>query len=193
VEALLDRYGIVTREAVSASGFPGGFAAAYRILTALEEAGRCRRTYALEGQGAAQFALPGAIDLLRSMSSAREASDDAPVHTLATADPAQPYGALLPWPAASTRPARAAGAWVTLHERGPALYLARGRKSLTTWECPSLPAAAESLARALAHQSTVIQRIDGEEISSLREDDPRVGALVAAGFAHTPSGLRLRR
>lgn len=193
VETLLDRYGVVTREAVAASGFPGGFAAAYRILTALEEAGRCRRTYALEGQGAAQFALPGAIDLLRSLSGAREATEDAAARTFAAADPAQPYGALLPWPAASTRPARAAGAWVTLHDRGPALYLARGRRSLTTWDCPSLAGAADSLAQALTHQSTVIQRIDGEEIGSLREDDPRVRALVDAGFAHTPGGLRLRR
>ncbi|MFZ8927275.1 MAG: Lhr family helicase, partial [Candidatus Nanopelagicales bacterium] len=105
IETLLDRYGIVTREAVSAAGFPGGFAAAYRILTAMEEAGRCRRVYALEGQGAAQFALPGAIDQLRSLPTGDHAH-----RTLAAADPAQPYGALLSWPEAATRPARTAGA-----------------------------------------------------------------------------------
>ncbi len=188
IETLLDRYGIVTREAVSAAGFPGGFAAAYRILTAMEEAGRCRRVYALEGQGAAQFALPGAIDQLRSLPTGDHAH-----RTLAAADPAQPYGALLSWPEAATRPARTAGAWVTLAQGGPALYLARGRKSLTTWPVEDVHAAAQSLASALAGQTTTITRIDGEEVGALARDDERIGALVDAGFAATPSGLRLRR
>ncbi|MGA0092582.1 MAG: Lhr family helicase, partial [Candidatus Nanopelagicales bacterium] len=188
IETLLDRYGIVTREAVSAAGFPGGFAAAYRILTAMEEAGRCRRVYALEGQGAAQFALPGAIDQLRSLPTGDHAH-----RTLAAADPAQPYGALLSWPEAATRPARTAGAWVTLTHDGPALYLARGRKSLTTWPVEDLHAAAQSLASALAGQTTTITRIDGEDVGALAADDKRIGALIDAGFAATPSGLRLRR
>jgi len=191
LETLLDRYGILTREAVANAGFPGGFAAAYRVLSALEEAGRCRRVYALEGLGAAQFALPGATDLLRSMTPLDEGSIT--VRTLAAADPAQPYGALLPWPEASTRPSRAAGAWVTLGEAAPLLYLARGRKSLTTWSSEALTEAAESLAHALAGQSTTIQRIDGTALGELASDDPRVVALVSAGFASTPSGLRLRR
>ena len=188
IETMLDRYGIVTREIVTASGLPGGFAAAYRILTALEEAGRCRRTYALQGQGAAQFALPGAIDLLRSPAAAGDV-----VRTLAAADPAQPYGAALPWPQAVTRPARAAGAWVTLDGTGPILYLARGRKSLTTWPRDDYAVAAESLASAVAGQATTITRIDGDEVGTLPDDDPRVLALASAGFARTPSGLRLRR
>jgi ATP-dependent Lhr-like helicase len=147
--------------------------------------------YALEGQGAAQFALPGATDLLRSLAPSDQGS--ATVRTLATADPAQPYGALLPWPVAATRPSRAAGAWVTLDDTGPVLYLARGRKSLTTWASEALTEAAESLAHSLAGQSTTIQRIDGTPIGELASDDPRVVALVGAGFAQTPSGLRLRR
>ena len=187
VETLLDRYGIVTREAVSVAGFPGGFAAAYRILTAMEEAGRCRRVYALEGQGAAQFALPGAIDQLRSLPTGDHAH-----RTLAAADPAQPYGALLSWPDSATRPARTAGAWVTLAHDGPALYLARGRKSLITWPVEDLHAAAQSLAAALRGQSVNLQRLDGELISAIPADDPRVATLVSAGFAPTPSGLRLR-
>ncbi len=191
VETLLDRFGILTREAVSNAGFPGGFAAAYRVLSAMEEAGRCRRVYALEGLGAAQFALPGATDLLRSLTSTDQGSIT--VRTLAASDPAQPYGALLPWPEASTRPSRAAGAWVTLGEIGPLLYLARGRKSLTTWASDALPEAAESLAGTLAGQSTTLQRIDGTAVGEIAADDPRVQALVAAGFAQTPSGLRLRR
>jgi ATP-dependent Lhr-like helicase len=88
LETFLDRYGILTREAVSNAGFPGGFAAAYRVLSTMEEAGRCRRVYALEGQGAAQFALPGATDLLRSLAPSDQGS--ATVRTLAAADPAQP-------------------------------------------------------------------------------------------------------
>jgi ATP-dependent Lhr-like helicase len=188
VEALLHRNGIVTREAVSSAGLPGGFAAAYRILTAMEEAGRCRRVYALEGQGAAQFALPGALDLLRSL----PPNDRA--RTLAASDPAQPYGALLPWPEAATRPSRAAGAWVTLRDRGPVLYLARGRRSLITWgEDPTaLGDAAASLSRALTSESVTLQRIDGVEVSALPAEDARIAALGEAGFARTPSGLRLR-
>ena len=188
MEALLHRNGIVTREAVSAAGLAGGFAAAYRILSAMEEAGRCRRVYALEGQGAAQFALPGALDTLRSLGTSPQA------RTLAAADPAQPYGALLPCPEAATRPSRAAGAWVTLRERAPVLYLARGRRSLVTWDADpdALADAAVSLAQALRGQSVNLQRIDGMEIAGIASEDPRICALVAAGFARTPSGLRLR-
>ena len=171
------------------AGLPGGFAAAYRILSAMEEAGRCRRVYALEGQGAAQFALAGALDMLRSL----PASDRA--RTLAAADPAQPYGALLPWPEAATRPSRTSGAWVTLRDSGPLLYLARGRRSLLTWgdDPVALADATGSLAGALKAESVTLQRIDGTDVAEVPIDDPRVAALVEAGFARTPSGLHLRR
>ncbi|MEY2964353.1 MAG: hypothetical protein RLZZ228_166, partial [Actinomycetota bacterium] len=129
-----------------------------------------------------------AIDQLRSLPTGDHAH-----RTLAAADPAQPYGALLSWPEAATRPARTAGAWVTLTHDGPALYLARGRKSLTTWPVEDLHAAAQSLASALAGQTTTITRIDGEDVGALAADDERIGALIDAGFAATPSGLRLRR
>jgi ATP-dependent Lhr-like helicase len=188
VEALLHRNGIVTRESVAAAGLPGGFSAAYRILSAMEEAGRCRRVYALEGQGAAQFALPGALDMLRALNHGNE------VRTLAAADPAQPYGALLSWPEAATRPSRTAGAWVTLDARGPVLYLARGRRSLLTWgdDPVALGEAAKSLARALTSESVTLQRIDGLDVTDVPADDGRIAALSEAGFARTPSGLRLR-
>ena len=188
VEALLHRNGIVTRESVAAAGLPGGFSAAYRILSAMEEAGRCRRVYALEGQGAAQFALPGALDMLRALTPRNEA------RTLAAADPAQPYGALLSWPEAATRPSRTAGAWVTLGDRGPVLYLARGRRSLLTWgdDPVALGKAATSLARALTSESVTLQRIDGVDVTDVPVDDGRIAALGEAGFARTPSGLRLR-
>ncbi len=188
VEALLHRNGIVTRESVAAVGLPGGFAAAYRILSAMEEAGRCRRVYALEGQGAAQFALPGALDMLRSLPTSDRA------RTLAATDAAQPYGALLPWPEAATRPSRAAGAWVTLRDRGPMLYLARGRRSLITWadDLTALEDAAASLAAGLKSESVTLQRIDGIDVNEVPAADARIAALGEAGFARTPSGLRLR-
>ena len=200
VEALLHRNGIVTREAVASSGLPGGFSAAYRILSAMEEAGRCRRVYALEGQGAAQFALPGALDMLRSLPS------DVATRTLAAADPAQPFGALLPWPEAAARPSRAAGAWVTLRDRAPVLYLARGRRTLLTWPAvpdrggladppgqpEALAEAARSMAQALRGQSVTLQRVDGVEAAAVPPDDSRIVALAAAGFVRTPGGLRLR-
>ena len=185
VEALLERNGIVTRETVASAGLPGGFAAAHRVLTAVEDAGRCRRVYALEGQGAAQFALPGAIDLLR-----REVTAGA--RALAVADPAQPYGALLPWPDAATRPLRTPGAWIALYGATPRLYLARGRRSLITWPGPGLHEAAVSLVTALRGESVHVQRIDGADAASLDAGSPIMCALTGAGFVSTPSGLRLR-
>jgi len=189
-ESLLDRFGIVTRESVQSAGVAGGFAATYRVLRSLEDAGRCRRAYVLEGQGAAQFALPGAIDMARACA----AETDVAPRTLAAADPAQPFGAALPWPAAGTRPSRSAGAVVTLGPAagavGPVLYLARGHRSLTTWACDDLSAAASSLVGALRGRSVNLQRIDGADIAAAEPDV--VAALVGAGFAHTPSGLRLR-
>jgi ATP-dependent Lhr-like helicase len=191
-ESLLDRYGVVTREIVQSVSVPGGFAAAYRVLRALEDAGRCRRAYVIEGQGAAQFALAGAIDAVRACASARDAS---PI-TMAAADPAQPYGAALPWPESSTRPSRSAGALVTLGgvtseaAVGPVFYLARGHRSVTTWPCVDPASAARSLVSALRGASVNLQRVDGVEVASA--DPDVIAAFVEAGFARTPSGLRLR-
>jgi ATP-dependent Lhr-like helicase len=126
--------------------------------------------------------------MLRALTPGNEA------RTLAAADPAQPYGALLSWPEAATRPSRTAGAWVTLGDRGPVLYLARGRRSLLTWgdDPVMLGAAAMSLARALTSESVTLQRIDGLDVTDVPADDGRIAALSEAGFARTPSGLRLR-
>ena len=93
-ELLLERYGIVTREQVLAEGVPGGFSALYDALGDLETLGVCRRGYFVEGLGGAQFALPGAVERLR----AQRDLDEAPPLVLAATDPAQPYGAALPWP-----------------------------------------------------------------------------------------------
>ena len=113
---LLDRHGVVTRETALAEGIPGGYAAIYPVLRALEEAGQVRRGYFVAGLGAAQFAMPGAVDRLRA---ARDPAAAPEVRTLAAADPAQPFGAALPWPASEGRPARAAGAYVVLAGGAP--------------------------------------------------------------------------
>ena len=126
-ELLLERQGIVTRDGVRAEGIAGGYGAVYGELKALETVGACRRGYFVEGLGGAQFALPGAVERLREL---RRVEDDDPL-VLAAADPAQPYGGVLPWPKrAGARAARVAGAHVVLLGGEPALYVERGGRSL---------------------------------------------------------------
>ncbi len=137
-ELLLERYGIVTREQVLAEGIKGGFAMLYDTFARLETLGVCRRGYFIEGMGGAQFALPGAVERLR----AGPADPLRGVRTsvLAAADPAQPYGASLPWPkrdGQERRPARVAGAYVVLVEEQPVLYLERGGRGLITLAAPA--------------------------------------------------------
>ncbi|MDH3293600.1 MAG: DEAD/DEAH box helicase, partial [Acidimicrobiia bacterium] len=147
---LLERYGVLTREMALAEGAEGGFAGMYPILKELEERGQVRRGYFVAGLGAAQFALPGAVDRLRDHrdrgvgeatgSSGRAGSDqsvttDDPgaMRVLAACDPAQPYGAALPWPPTEGRPSRSVGSYVILHRGVPVVYLERGGRSLTTF------------------------------------------------------------
>ena len=139
-EAHLERLGIVTRGAVLASGDPGGFASAYRTLSMMEERGRVQRVYAVEGLGASQFALTGVVDQVRAVERAlADGQSDGLV--LATADPANPYGAALDWPAsdwsggpgAPHRPARGAGCHVVLMGGRPVLYVERGGHTLLTF------------------------------------------------------------
>ncbi len=131
--ALLERYGVVTREAVLAEGMPGGFASVYPVLKAMEESGRARRGYFVDGLGAAQFALPGAVDRLRAQ---RDPDGEPSALLLAAADPAQPYGAALPWPRRDDDERlalqRAAGAYVVLVDGAAALYVERGARGLIT-------------------------------------------------------------
>ena len=122
-ELLLERQGIVTRDGVRGEGVPGGYAPVYRELRKLETVGVCRRGYFVEGLGGAQFALPGAVERLRE-----RPPEEAPgALVLAAADPAQPYGAALPWPKrAGGRASRVAGAYVVLLDGEPALFVERG-------------------------------------------------------------------
>ena len=134
---LLDRHGVVTRGAVAAEGVEGGFAAAYRVLAAFEESGQARRGYVVEGLGAAQFAMEGAIDRLRAVYSARERERPLRAVVLAAADPANAYGAALPWPdppaGATHKPGRKAGAVVVLVDGELTVYMERGGKTLLVW------------------------------------------------------------
>ncbi|CAH9418165.1 putative ATP-dependent DNA helicase [Streptomyces globisporus] len=199
---LLDRHGVVTRGAVQAEGVEGGFSATYRVLAAFEDSGQARRGYVVEGLGAAQFAMDGAVDRLRAASTARDRRDPdtAPeALVLAAADPANAYGAALPWPespdGAGHKPGRKAGALVVLVDGELTLYMERGGKTLLAWpsdpEAPALRAAAEALAasaRAGALGTVTVERTNG--VSSLTS--PLGRTLEAAGFLATPRGLRLR-
>jgi ATP-dependent Lhr-like helicase len=189
-DALLARHGIVTRGAVAAEGVPGGFAAVYRVLATMEEAGRARRGYFVEGLGAAQFATGDAVDRLRG-----EDATAAP-WVLAATDPANPFGAALPWPPASGthRPGRAAGATVVVDGEGVVLFVERGGRSLLTWDdAASNRAAAAGAAlvdavRSHRRPAIMLERVDGEPVHGTAWRD----VLVDAGFSTTPRGLRLR-
>jgi ATP-dependent Lhr-like helicase len=193
---LLDRHGVVTREGVIGEEVEGGFATVYPVLRAMEDAGRIRRGYFVAGQGAAQFALPGAVDRLRAV---REPDPGrSSVVVLAAADPANPYGAALPWPRrdeADRRAfARSAGAHLVLVDGEPVVYLERGGRSLLTFPAADDPEIARLGLAALASLQTgrrgeiVIGRVDGESVASSQLR----AALLEAGFAAGYRGLVLR-
>ena len=199
-DALLDRHGVLTRGAVLAEGAAGGFAGVYPVLSALEERGAVRRGYFVEGLGAAQFAVPGAVDRLRSPKESTGAT------VLAATDPANPYGAALPWPdrivdsggeegdkTAGHRAGRKAGALVVLVDGELVLYVERGGRTLLSYVDGQehLGMAAKALADAVhagALGALSVERADGAPV----HQSPLGDALAAAGFRATPRGLRLR-
>ncbi len=194
--ALLERHGVVTREGTLAEGIEGGFSGIYPVLRALEEQGKVRRGYFVAGLGAAQFALPGALDRLRSFRDPAE-PDQVRAVVLATTDPAQPYGAAVAWPDTpdgAGRPARAAGAFVVLVDGRPAAYLERGAKRLLTF-VGAAPAErwAGALAGLVADRRVgkiELGRIDGTTVAEA--DGEVTAALRAAGFVDGYRGLVLR-
>jgi len=202
-EGLLDRHGVVTRGAVMSERTPGGFAAAYRVLATFEESGRCRRGYFVDGLGAAQFGTSGAVDRLRSQ--VRSSRPDKPESvTLAATDPANPYGAALPWPvstgsttgATGHRPGRKAGALVVLVEGDLALYVERGGRTLLTFseDDATTEAAINALGTAVRRGALgrlTVEKADGANILG-PDSEPIRAALEAAGFVATSKGLRLR-
>jgi len=200
-ERLLDRHGVVTRGAVTSERVPGGFAAIYKVLSAFEEAGRCRRGYFVEGLGAAQFGTAGAVDRLRTFAEVDGGVDrgqKAIAVALAATDPANPYGAALPWPETNDghRPGRKAGAIVVLVDGELTLYVERGGRTLLTWSEepdllePATDALAEAVRRGALGRLTV-EKADGEPLLGSPQA-PLRQALQLAGFVATPRGLRLR-
>jgi ATP-dependent Lhr-like helicase len=196
-ERLLDRHGVVIRGAVVSERTPGGFAAAYKVLSAFEETGRCRRGYFVDGLGAAQFGTAGAIDRLRTFAEV-DPHDKPTALCLAATDPANPYGAALAWPdsGGGHRPGRKAGALVVLVDGELTIYVERGGKTLLTWseDADRLGPAAEALADAARRGSLgrmTVESADGAQLLG-GGSTPVREALQAAGFLVTPRGLRLR-
>jgi ATP-dependent Lhr-like helicase len=200
--ALLERHGVLTREAVAGEVVDGGFSAVYPVLRLLEEGGRIRRGYFVDGLGAAQFALPGAVDRLRAL---RDQPGELAgehgrvVHLLAAADPANPYGAAIPWPRrddADRRPfQRAAGAYVALVDGAAVLYVDRGGTSLQVLPAGEDPEALACALRSLADlvadgrvRELVIGKVDGEPVAGSRFRE----ALLGSGFVPGYRGYALR-
>jgi ATP-dependent helicase Lhr and Lhr-like helicase len=214
---LLERHGVLTREAALAEGVVGGFSAVYGVLKVLEERGQTRRGYFVSGLGAAQFSLPGAVDRLRSVREVPDHDDTAPL-VLAATDPAQPYGSTLSWPDSLGRPARSAGALVVLSQGHPLVWFDPRSHHLVTFPSAHdvvVPAGdagplAQSMrsssgtahpgavwATALADlvhsgrlRSAEVRKVDGSPVD---HTSPVVAALRAAGFADGYRGLTLRR
>jgi ATP-dependent Lhr-like helicase len=184
-QMLLERYGVVSRDAALADEIPGGFKAVYDVLKTMDEAGRVRRGYFVEGLSATQFAYPGAVERLRAE---RERESDVETRALAAVDPANPYGNLLPWPPTSTetsrRPRRVSGAWVILYGGRLAAYVHTGGRGLLTFE----PMLDRDIASAVAvelrelgrrtRRSLRLSRIDGEPAAK----SPHASVLKSAGF-----------
>jgi ATP-dependent Lhr-like helicase len=197
--ALLERHGVLTREAVASEGVEGGFSAIYPVLRAMEDAGRIRRGYFVDGLGAAQFAVSGALDRLRAVREGSDPPAEGEVVLLAAADPANPYGAALPWPRrgdSDRRPyQRAAGAYVVLVDGIAALYVDRGGSSIQVLPASDDPDVVVAAARSLRALVTdgrvrelVIRKVDGEDVAS----SPFRPTLLDAGFVAGYRGLLLR-
>jgi ATP-dependent Lhr-like helicase len=194
---MLERYGVVTREAVLAEGVVGGYSSVYGVLKVLEERGQARRGYFVTGLGAAQFSLPGAVDRLRSV---REAAD-AELHpeavpaplVLAATDPAQPYGAALSWPDSPGRPARSAGALVVLHNGFPLVWFDRRSHHLVSFPgVATSDAWAEALATLVKDgraKSVEVRKLNGDTLDSKSDE---AATLRRHGFVDSYRGLVVR-
>ena len=178
--SLLQRYGVLTREAVLSEGLTGGFAAIYPVLRAMEESGKIRRGYFIDGLGGLQFALPGAVDRLRGAKDERGRT-----LVLAATDPASPFGATIAWPSRESRLARAAGAYVLLDGGELRLYLERGGRSLLTFGEVTLEHLRALAGVAARSDKLEIQTVDGAAVKG----SPLEPLLREAGFGATPKGL----
>ncbi len=197
---LLERYGVLTREMALAEGTTAGFAGVYPVLRSMEEQGTVRRGYFISGLGAAQFARAGAVDRLRARSDPRSGSvaqdrpdpgdpaqqDEAGVIVLPATDPAQPYGAVLPWPASGGRPTRSAGARVVLGDRAHA-FVDRSGRSVVLFEDADLSAVADGLAQVAERSPRLeVANVDGESVAS----SALAEVLAARGWVVSYRGMR---
>lgn len=222
-DLLLGRHGVLTKGAVTSEQVPGGFAMLYKVLTAFEDAGRCQRGYFVESLGGAQFAVASTVDRLRSYLDGVD-PDHREYHAvvMAAADPANPYGAALPWPTRATsdedvalgalpsqagappagggRPGRKAGALVALVDGELVWFLERGGRSLLSFteDADAHIAAAAALADLVSAgrvQSFLVEKVNGVPVLEPGAGGQRGAvqdALIGAGFSRTPRGLRLR-
>ena len=197
-QQLLTRHGVVTRETAGAEGIPGGFSAVYQALKVMEDTGRVRRGYFVAGLGAAQFAVPAAVDLLRSMRDAPETPESV---VLAAADPANPYGAVIKWPPApASAPARLVGARVILVDGGLAGYLRRGENALLLFTPEAEPRRSQvtrEVARMLlrlaasheeGQRGMLLAEINGEPATAHATSR----LFIEEGFTPTAMGLQAR-
>jgi ATP-dependent Lhr-like helicase len=202
---LLNRHRVVTREAMSIEQVPGGFSAVYDVLKVLEERGRVRRGYFVAGLGAAQFAIPAAVDLLRAF---RDEPETPQTVSLSATDPANPYGAILRWPAVEAAgsgsgaaerraPTRSVGAGVILVNGLLAAYIGRADRHFRVFlpeEEPARSMVASGIATALHRLATggsdragmLISEID--DIAAARH--PMAPYLRRAGFHERPTGFQ---
>ena len=198
---LLERYGVVSREMASAEGVPGGFGPVYKVLSALEEAGRVRRGYFVEGLSGAQFARPGTVDMLRTVRPPEDPDLDVEEQDMAfvpAIDPANPWGSLLPWPetgqaASSVRPRRVAGAWLLLSAGEPLLYLGANGRQLITFPVQMARPGVAARAFAALHRmpqttrrgTLIVEKIDGQVVA----DSVYREAMLRSGFVSDYRGL----
>ena len=198
-QQLLARYGVVFRETAHAEGLPGGFSAIYDVMKALEESGRVRRGYFAADLGATQFAMPAAVDLLRSLRERRD-GDKPEMLQLAATDPANPYGALLKWPAggdAGSSLQRSVGARVILADGVLVAYTRRGNPNLQVFlpeEEPARTQAGRALAeflvdRAQMEGGRLVTSVNGQAVAESWMARP----LLEAGFVAAPMGFNVRR
>ena len=211
-EAWLDRYGVLTRGSVVAEDVLGGFALAYKVLSGFEESGKAMRGYVIDGLGAAQFSTPAIIDRLRGLADSPDVTGwpsgttEPETFVLAACDPANPYGAALPWPQrddadgkATGGPTRSAGALVVLIDGLPIAHLTRGGKTLTTFieslpdgidpaeVYPRLVSALTDMVARGALSPLVVEKCNG---SPIHKTDA-AAHLREAGAGITPKGVRI--
>ncbi len=198
-QQLLVRYGVVFRETAHAEGLPGGFSAIYDVMKALEESGKVRRGYFAADLGATQFAMPAAVDLLRSLRIRRD-GDRSEMLMLAATDPANPYGSLLKWPAggdASSSLQRSVGARVILCDGTLLAFLRRGNPNIQVFLPEEEPARSQS-AKALAEFLVGRAQLDGgmllTSVNGMAVHESSLARiLLDAGFVAAPMGFNVRR